>query len=133
MFPVPERTKLNAIRQMVEQKLLAEGITIGEVAIKVGLSRATYYRFLKGDNLDMDTVIRLCKWLEVSPATILNIEAPDNEVATLSTIAAIVNLDPRIAALFVGLANDFREGKVNINVAQDILAYSAFKLKLDHS
>ena|SRR3990167_1519676 len=51
-----------------------------EVAQEMGISHTTLSRIEGGKQPDLDTFSKICKWLEVNPADILNIDSSQTEV-----------------------------------------------------
>lgn len=70
------------LKQMLDEKEFREGrkITLGEVSRQTGISTATLTRVANrpGYNTNTDTIDRLCRYLECTPAELLQY-LPDRE------------------------------------------------------
>lgn len=66
------------IKNIIKNKRLGLGLTMKELAVKVGVSEATVSRWESGDieNMKRDKVAALAKALDISPGVIMGWEAP---------------------------------------------------------
>jgi DNA-binding Xre family transcriptional regulator len=65
------------------------GRGIREVAQEIGISAATLTRLEGGRLPDIATFQRICSWLQVNPAEILDISTPNSPSSTDTLVAAV--------------------------------------------
>jgi transcriptional regulator with XRE-family HTH domain len=100
-----------------------------EVAIASEVSHTTIVRALRGDIVDLGTVLKLSKWLKVNPSTLLNSMA-DMESNLSEQIAILLEDNQLLAEEFKKAVEAVIEGKVEPSIIEDIAAYIAFRINL---
>ena len=86
------------------------GRGVREVAIEIGISPATLTRIEGGKLPDIETFAKICKWLKINPAEILDIpiELSQNNIDETPFSAAAVHLRAQ-KALPVAAATDLAQ------------------------
>lgn len=71
---------IEEIRNLIKEKRISRGLTMKDIAQKVGVSEATISRWESGDieNMKRDKIVKLADALGVSPAVIMGWETPSN-------------------------------------------------------
>lgn len=72
------KISMEYLREMLQKKRGPRGIR--QTAAMIGISPATLSRLLRGHLPDIETFKKLCDWLEISPAEVLN-PKPNNDPA----------------------------------------------------
>ena len=114
---------------LIKRKLLELELSSRQAAEATGVSHTTVLRALRGDSIDLDTLIKLSGWLGVKPHTLLN-----------SMASADTHLSDQIAVMLESnriLAGEFKmavqatiAGKVDPEIIEDIAAYAAYKINI---
>lgn len=119
---------MKTLKLLVERKIRDNSMSIRSAATELGVSHTTIHRVVNGEVIDLDTVIKICKWLGVRPSTILDVEV-ETQGTALNSIVAIVEQDPRLSDLFSELAKDLKDGTVELSDVEDIISYAAFRMR----
>jgi transcriptional regulator with XRE-family HTH domain len=116
------------LKQILEKELKERKLSSRGAADAIGVSHTTILRALRGDVVDLETVLLISDWLHVRPSTLLN---SMNSTATLSDqIAAIVERNPRLNQVFSDATIAVKAGEADPAIIEDIIAYALFKLNL---
>jgi DNA-binding Xre family transcriptional regulator len=115
------------LAKLVNEKLRLRGISVRSAAEELGVSHTTIHRILKNENVDLDTVIKMCDWLGVRPSTLLDASSRDN---ISDKVAAIIQVSPGLSKLFTEMVRDFEDGKMSERDIMDVLSYASYKLRL---
>ena len=116
------------LKQILEKELKERGLSSRSAADVIGVSHTTILRALRGDVVDLETVLSISDWLGMRPATLLN---SMNSNATLSDqIAAIVERNPRLNQVFSEATLAVKSGEADPSIIDDIVSYALFKLNL---
>lgn len=100
-----------------------------QAAKMVGVSHATILRALKGEVVDLETLIKMSDWLNVKPHTLLNtFSSSDDGLA--DQIAVVINRYPALKDAFTRAIRLISAGEADPAVIDDIAAYSSYKLEL---
>jgi len=120
---------MDILPNLLRNKMNSEGLSGREVARQIGVSATTVARVLNGESVDVDTLLRLCKWMDVSPAAILDAQLPSRSGLS-AKIAAVIQTNPALAEIFDAAMEKLGKGEVDISVIHDLAAYAAYRLKL---
>jgi DNA-binding Xre family transcriptional regulator len=117
------------LKELVEARLKDQRLSVRQAAQELGISHTTIHRVLAGEAIDLDTVIKLCKWLGVRPSDILDVDAADETTSAAATIALVIAQEPRLGALLTDLSKDLKAGNVSPEDVKDIVAYALYRLE----
>lgn len=116
------------LQTLLERELEKQHLSVRAASREMNITHTTLHRVLRGEPVDLDTVITLCKWLNVRPSTILDIEANDETTSVSSAIAALIEQDERLASVFIRIANDLGRGSLSVDDVKDVVSYAAYRL-----
>jgi transcriptional regulator with XRE-family HTH domain len=111
------------LREDIERRQWSER----QMARNIGLSATTVNRFLAGDDIDLETVIKICKWLKVPPSEALDAMIPDTPEGTRAQLALMLDADPKLEQMFFELAEKIASGKVPPSALREALEYIEFR------
>ena len=87
IFSSPKEVVIITIGERIRQKRLEAGMSVDELALKLGKNRATVYRYENGDIENLPTTILepIAQALETTPAYLMGYEENLNNSADLVT------------------------------------------------
>jgi transcriptional regulator with XRE-family HTH domain len=94
-------------------------------AEEIGTSHTTILRALRGDNIDVDTIIKIANWLKIRPSELLN-SMSDTSLA--DQIAVLLSHSPELEDELKDAAERVKAGALDRAVLQDIISYALYKL-----
>jgi transcriptional regulator with XRE-family HTH domain len=116
----------NLLRGLMER----EGWSEREVARRTGLSNTTINNILKGEPVNINTLLVMARFLGLPPSQLLDSFLPEiNDYE--NAIDVIIKADPRLARVFRTLAQMVSEGKATRSDIEEIVRYAAYRLKLN--
>ena len=116
------------LKQILGKELKERNLSSRGAADEIGVAHTTILRALRGDVVDLETVLRISDWLHVRPSTLLN---SMNSTASVSDqIAAIVERNPRLNQVFEDATIAVKAGNADPAIIEDIVAYALYKLNL---
>jgi transcriptional regulator with XRE-family HTH domain len=116
------------LSQVMEEK----GLSPRQVAKEVGVSHTTILRAVRGDIVDVKTIIQLSEWLAIKPATLLN-SMVTTDMGLPDQIAVLLAGYPLLEKEFAAAIEAVVSGKVAPVIIADIAAYAAYRIKLSSS
>lgn len=119
----------NILQVLLRDKINSFGISEREASRQIGKSATTISRILAGDPADVETLIAVCDWLNVSPSHILDAYLPGTGQLG-AEIAAIVEKNPELEKVFREALTLLKDGDVSQSVIGDILAYASYRLRI---
>ena len=113
---------------LILQKCQEDNISRREAAKRVGVSHTTLNRIIDGIPADVDTLVKLCDWMEIQPADALNSMALKGDEKLISSIAILVEREPVLAKLFKDAMADVERGNLSPDDIREIIAYATYRL-----
>jgi len=117
------------IATLLKEAMMKQGLSARQTAKLTGISHGTIDRILNGEWIDLETLVKLCNWLGVSPATALDTLGEGTD-AVVSAIATIIEAQPKLAKTFLDAARDVKDGKLSPDDLRDIVAYAAYRINI---
>ncbi|MBN2500248.1 MAG: helix-turn-helix transcriptional regulator [Anaerolineales bacterium] len=118
------------LAQLVEDKLKETGLSLRKAADKIGIAHTTLSRAIQGYTVDVDTLIAICNWLEVSPSSVLNAEGI-TEDALAAKIALVVQSYPQVKEIFETALDRLEAGEVDQQAINELVSFAAFRLGVE--
>src|SRR5690349_2204481 len=102
------------------------GLSSRNVADALGMSHSTILRALKGEVIDLDTVLKLAHFFNVRPSDLLNSMSTD---ATFpDQLAALLSHSPELEQELTDAVERVRAGSLDPNVIKEIVSYARYRL-----
>lgn len=115
----------NKLQVLLVTALKEKGLSLRQASKTIGISTTTLSRIANGESYDMDTMLKICKWLGTTPSSILDMEA--GKLAP--TIAAMIETYPELADVFSNAVKKILRGEVPPETISEIANYIAFRAK----
>lgn len=116
-------TKLS---DLVHRKMEAENLSLRAAGEQVGVAHTTIDRILKDKSVDFETIEKVCDWLGVPVATVLDVREDSQEI--MDQIASILALSPQLSGVFSELAEKVISGEVDPSILAEVAAFTSYRL-----
>lgn len=120
------------LKTKLSQEMKNKGAGTRQVSKEIGVAHTTILRALRGDLVDVGTILKISKWMGVKPATLLNSMATTKDVLP-EQIAVMLKNYPRLEDEFEKAIKAVIAGTVKPEIIEDIAAYAAYKINLGAS
>jgi len=117
------------LKNKLLQKIKANGMSTRQAAESIGVSHTTIIRALRGEAVDVATILKISEWLEVKPSTLINSMSPTKS-GLPEQIMLMLAGSPILAKEFEKAINSIVEGTVDETVIADIAAYASYRVNL---
>jgi transcriptional regulator with XRE-family HTH domain len=112
--------------QTLLQKAMAEkNLSSHTAAEAIGVSHTTILRALRGDRIDVDTIIKIANWMGVRPSELLN-SMSDTSLA--DTIAVILSHSQEMEQALKDAAERVRAGQLDPHVLEDMVSFALYRI-----
>ena len=118
---------MNTLKVLLEDGLKERGKSVRAAAREIGVTHTTLMRVEEGGTVDLDTLIKICGWLGVQPASVLNAEGIGADTLA-AQIAAVLETDPRLAKVFSEAMARILSGAMQPDTLRDLANYAAYRL-----
>ena len=117
------------IGTLLKEALTKKGLSTRQASEMTGIGHSTIARIIRGEWIDLETLVKLCDWLEISPATALNTLGNGKDVV-VSSIATLIEAEPKLGQTFADAIRDVENGTLQPDDLRDIVAYATYKLQM---
>jgi transcriptional regulator with XRE-family HTH domain len=118
---------MNTLSVLLKEARKERGLSYRQAAEQVGTSRTTIQRIEEGEPVDVETLIKICNWIGVSPSTVLDAEGLGKD-ALAAQIAAVMQAEPGLAEVFSQAMARVINGDMDPHTFRDLAAYAAYRL-----
>lgn len=118
----------NLLQVLLKEQVAKQNLSVREAARQIGIAHTTLGHVLDGGVYTVDTLVESCKWLGVSPGTILNSLGDGEDTAAM--ITAVLEMKPELASVFAEAIDRIRKGELEPEALDDIIHYAGFRLQL---
>ena len=114
--------------QIILQKAMQEkGLSSHKAAEAIGVSHTTILRALRGETVDVDTIIKIANFLKVRPSELLN--SMSTETALPDQLAVLLSHSREFESELREAVERVQSGQLDPAVLRDIVSYALYKLK----
>jgi DNA-binding Xre family transcriptional regulator len=112
---------------LLASKIKERNLSNRSAAREIGIAHTTLQRFLAGRAFDMDTVLKICQYLEISPDAALK-SIPENS-QPLNDLGMFLESEPELANAFFAAISELKEKRLSKEDVLDIVEYVTFKIQ----
>jgi transcriptional regulator with XRE-family HTH domain len=97
-----------------------------KAAEAIGVSHTTILRALRGEAVDVETIIKIANFLHIRPSELLN--SMSTETGLPDQLAALLSHSPELENELKGAVERAQAGQLDPAVIRDIVSYALYKL-----
>ena len=117
----------NLLGKLIQDKITEQGISKRAAGRETGTSYTTIDRVLIGEPIDVETLIKLCTWLDVAPSYIMDSFLPGDKT-TNEKLAALIDRKPELKPIFDQVVKRILEGTLSDGALDEIVRYAAYRV-----
>ena len=118
---------MTALKAVLDVEISRRSMSIRQAAEAIGVTHTTLNRALKGEQVGIETILKIADWLDVLPATLINAEGKGDD-ALVYQVALILRSEPRLAQVLQEAITRVANGEMSASVFKDLAAYAAYRL-----
>jgi transcriptional regulator with XRE-family HTH domain len=114
--------------QKVLQGVMDErNLSARDVGKLLGVSHTTVLRAMKGEQVDLSTLLEIAKWLKIRPSVLL--DNLDSEVDIDTKIDLLTDAYPELRTVLEKAAQAVEDGQADPTIIKDIVAYAEYRIQ----
>jgi transcriptional regulator with XRE-family HTH domain len=113
---------------ILQRELDNREISAHTAAAEIGTSHTTILRALKGERVDVETLIKIANWLKVRPSDLLNSMADTPDTTTADQLALLLSRSPELEAELKDAMRRVQAGVLDEAVIREIISYAVYKM-----
>lgn len=114
------------IIDLLQEEIRKRGLSIRAAAQEIGVAHTTVIRLLDGSPVDLETLRKVCSWLNVEVGTILNTPNGD-EKSLADKFAVILQRNPELRKLFDEYYDKMEHSEIDLVDLEEIIAFMVFR------
>jgi transcriptional regulator with XRE-family HTH domain len=120
------------LQTILQQEMKRRNVSSHGVAEAIGTSHTTVLRAMRGERVDVDTIIKLANWMNIRPSELLN---SMSDTSTADQLAVLLSYSPELEAELKDATERVKAGVLDPAVVRDIVSYALYKLNTsgDHN
>ena len=119
------------LQRVLKDEMDRRHLSYRDAAQEIGTTHNTIMRILNGEQVNLDTLIKISEWSGIEFATLLGMSKNDeDDQAVQNFIAALIQAEPGFKKVFAGAYHSFLEGEINSDDIREIAAYAAYRLSI---
>jgi transcriptional regulator with XRE-family HTH domain len=114
------------LSDLVRRKMDAEHLSLRSAGAEAGVAHTTIDRVLKEESLDLETLDKVCQWLSVPVASVLELD--DQRSDLLDRITEIVSMCPELSDVFSEIADKVMRGEIDQTILNEVAGFASYRL-----
>lgn len=114
------------IKKLMAEEMKKKGLSIRAASQEIGIAHTTIIRILDDLPIDLETMKKICTWLEVDITSVLNTD-DRSEKSLIEKFAIILQRNPNLYHLFDEYYSKMEYKEVSMLDLEEILAFMVFR------
>ena len=114
------------LKTILEREMRSRNLSYRAVAEAIDVSHSTILRALRGDTVDIETIIKLAKFLNVRPSELVN--TLDDGAPLADQIAVLLSHSRDFEQELRDAVERVKAGSISVDTLRDIVSYALYKL-----
>ena len=112
-----------ALAVYLRERMLKDKLSSRAAGKAAGVAHTTIMRILDGKDVSIDTLEKVCDWLEVDPGDIIG-------PGGVSEITSILSQEPELEQVFTLALEKLHRGEISQDVIREIVRYASWRINL---
>jgi lambda repressor-like predicted transcriptional regulator len=116
------------LQTFIQEKMNENNLSLRAASRKIGIAHTTLIRILDGKPYRQENLVKIATWLDVSPATLVNLMSGDEDPLAKKIVAALQK-EGKLAKAFEDVVQAIENGEVQSDIINEIIAFAVFRLE----
>ncbi len=118
---------MEKLAKLLKERMNEEKLSVRKAAKLIGgVSHSTIARVINGETVEVDTLIRICDFLKIPVAEVLDLEEGPRELT--NKIRKLVSFEPELGEVFKKIADGIADEKIDREILSEIASFASFRL-----
>lgn len=119
--------QMNKLAELLRKRMDVENLSLRETGEKIGVSHSTVARIVDGETVEVDTLVKICDFLNIPVETVLDIREEPEEI--LQQVVMVLSIEPELSQIFGDIARGIINKEVDRKVLSEIAAFASYRLE----
>ena len=116
------------LKELVRTKMKIEGLSLRDAKKQAGVSHTTIARVKAGEPIDLETMKKICKWIDIPVSEVIDIKT-DVE-SRQSDVASLMALHPELGEVLSTLAKEITVGLMDPAILAEITGFTSYRMQI---
>jgi len=116
----------NTLQDLVILKMKQENLSLRKAGKQADVAHTTIDRVCKGEQIDLDTVQKICDWVGVPVSAV--VDTGEKKSPMVDDIAALFALNEEFSEVFTKIAKKVKARELSPDILTEITAFASFRL-----
>jgi len=118
---------MEKLAKLLKERMDEEKLSVRAAAKLIGgVSHSTVARVINGETVEVDTLIRICDFLKIPVAEVLDLEEGPREL--IGKIRKLVSFEPELGEVFKKIADGIIDEEIDREILSEVTAFASFRL-----
>jgi transcriptional regulator with XRE-family HTH domain len=118
----------NMLQTLLKDEQKKRQLSSRQMAEEVGVAHTTIIRAMRGDPMDLETIIAFADWLHVRPSELVNSFSKGKVPDLTNDLALLLERIPGLAKPLAEATQAVKDGTADPAIIDDIVNYATYKL-----
>jgi DNA-binding Xre family transcriptional regulator len=109
----------------LRERMLKDNLSARAASREAGVAHTTIMRILDGKDVSVDTLEKVCQYLEIDPGDIIG--------GGVSEFSSIISQEPELERVFTLALEKLRAGEITQDTIREIARYASWRINLGGS
>jgi DNA-binding Xre family transcriptional regulator len=107
----------------LRERMLKDKMSARRASREAGVAHTTIMRILDGKEVSVDTLEKVCEFLEINPGDVIG-------PGGISEISSILSQEPELEQVFTLALKKLHDGEISQDTIREIIRYTSWRLEL---
>ena len=117
---------MEKLADKLKQRMEMEDLSLSAAAKQIGVSHSTIDRIIRGETVEIDTLIKISEYLNTPVEEFLGDAKVTSE--RMERIANLFSMEPELADVMDKISKGIKTGEIDKKIITEIAAFIAFRL-----
>ena len=119
------------LQELLQERMDSQGLSLRKAAESIEISHSTVDRALRGEKLDVDVMVKICKWLGVTLNDVVYEGYEPNPL--YKKIAMILSIEQEFESLLFRIDQEIRNKRISPGLLREIAGYANYRIDQETS
>ena len=117
-----------SLQELVKTKLKQENLSLRKAGKHANVAHTTIDRVLKGEQVDLVTIEKICAWLNIPVSKVLDIKREESTYK--SDFPGLIALYPELGEVLVELAVEITQHNMDPTILSEIAGFISYRMQM---
>lgn len=118
---------MDKLAEKLRERMDLDGMSVRSAGQKIGVSHSTVARIVHGEAVDVDTLVKVCDFLNIPVESVLDVREEPEE--SLRDLNLVISTEPELSQVFHKIAQGIINDEIDKTILAEIAAFANYRLE----